>query len=57
MLSWALIFLTLALVSVALDFGGLAGAAAGTAKIVSYVVQVLLVISGLMSALRGRPPV
>ena len=57
MLRWALVFLILALISAALGFGGIAGAAAGIAEILFYVFLVLLVISALFGALRGRPPV
>jgi len=45
-----------ALISAALGFGGIAGAATGIAKILFFVFVVLFVISMLMQALRGRPP-
>ncbi|MBN8627191.1 MAG: DUF1328 domain-containing protein, partial [Planctomycetes bacterium] len=36
MLSWALTFLVIALIAAALGFGGIAGTAAGIAKIVFF---------------------
>jgi uncharacterized membrane protein YtjA (UPF0391 family) len=57
MLSWALIFLVVALVAGVLGFAGIAGAAAGIAKILFLVFLVLFVISLIMHAVRGRGPV
>ncbi|GIV77642.1 DUF1328 domain-containing protein [Litorilinea aerophila] len=45
MLRWALIFLIVALVAAALGFGGIAGAAAGIAKILFWVFVALFIIS------------
>jgi uncharacterized membrane protein YtjA (UPF0391 family) len=56
MLSWALTFLVLALVAGILGFGVVSGAAAGIAKILFFVFLVLLVVSALSRALRGKTP-
>ncbi|QTH71389.1 DUF1328 family protein [Pseudoalteromonas xiamenensis] len=45
MLSWAVTFLILALIAAALGFGGIAGAAAGMAKILFFIFVILTVIS------------
>lgn len=57
MLFWALTFFILAIVSAAMGFGGIAGAAAGIAKILFFIFVILLVVSAIVGALRGRPPV
>jgi uncharacterized membrane protein YtjA (UPF0391 family) len=56
MLSWALTFLILALVAGFLGFFGLAGLAAGIAKVLLFAFLVLFLISALPGALRGRAP-
>ena len=56
MLSWALTFLVIALISAALGFGGVAGTAAGIAKIVFFLFLVFFVISLIMGR-RGGPVV
>jgi len=56
MLRWALIFFVLAIVAAALGFGGIAGAAAGIAQLLFFVFLVLLLVSVLIGALRGRSP-
>lgn len=56
MLQWSLIFLVVALISAALGFSGVAGAATGIAKILFFVFLALLVISMIAQALRGKPP-
>src|ERR1700685_1259586 len=56
MLSWALTFLILALVAGFLGFFGLAGLAAGIAKILLFAFLILFLISALSGALRGRAP-
>ncbi len=56
MLSWALIFLVIALIAGLLGFAGIAGAAAGIAKILFYIFLVLLVVSLIMHLARGRAP-
>jgi uncharacterized membrane protein YtjA (UPF0391 family) len=45
MLSWAITFLVVALIAAVLGFGGIAGTAAGIAKILFAVFLVLFVIS------------
>jgi uncharacterized membrane protein YtjA (UPF0391 family) len=55
MLSWALTFLIIALIAMALGFGGIAGAATGIAKILFFVFLALFLISILVPRL--RPPV
>ena len=56
MLSWALAFLVIALISAALGFGGLAGAASSVAQILFFVFLVLFVISLVAGGIR-RPTV
>ncbi len=50
MLKWAIIFAVIALIAAGLGFGGVAGAAAGIAKILFFVflaVCVILLIAGV----------
>jgi uncharacterized membrane protein YtjA (UPF0391 family) len=54
MLGWALLFAILALVCALLGFGGLAGAFVGIAKILFFIFLILLVVSFVIRALRGR---
>ncbi|MFD1695878.1 DUF1328 domain-containing protein [Roseibium aestuarii] len=54
MLSWALLFLVVALVAAALGFGGIAGTAVGIAKLIFFVAIALFIISALAHAIRGR---
>ena len=54
MFSWALTFFIIALVAAVLGFGGLAGAAAGIAKIIFFGAIILLVVSMLTGGFRGR---
>lgn len=56
MLSWALMFFIIALIAAGLGFGGVAGAAAGIAKILFFVFLVLFVVS-LLGGLVRRPVV
>ena len=56
MLSWALTFLILALIAGVLGFGVVAGTAAYIAKILFVVFLILLVVSALSRALRGKTP-
>jgi len=53
MFRWGIIFLVMALIAAALGFGGLAGTAAGAAKIVFIVGIVLFLVSLFMG--RRRP--
>ena len=50
---WGIIFLVIALIAAALGFGGLAGTAAGAAKIV-FVVGIILFLVSLFTG-RKRP--
>lgn len=57
MLGWAIFFFIVALVAAGLGFGGIAGAAAGIAKLLFVVFVVLFVGTLLVSLIRGgRPP-
>lgn len=49
MFRWGIIFLVIALIAAALGFGGLAGTAAGAAKIVFVVGIVLFLVSLFMA--------
>ncbi|EDO3643595.1 DUF1328 domain-containing protein [Salmonella enterica] len=53
MFRWGIIFLVIALIAAALGFGGLAGTAAGAAKIVFVVGIALFLVSLFMG--RKRP--
>ena len=53
MFRWGIIFLVIALIAAALGFGGLAGTAAGAAKIV-FVVGIILFLESLFMG-RKRP--
>ena len=53
MFRWGIIFLVIALIAAALGFGGLAGTAAGAAKIVFVVGIILFLVSLFMG--RKRP--
>lgn len=50
MFRWGIIFLVIALIAAALGFGGLAGTAAGAAKIVFVVGIILFLVSLLQDA-------
>ena len=56
MLGWALTFFILALIAAVLGFTEIAGAMAGVAQILFFVFLVLLVVSLLAGAFRGRRP-
>lgn len=56
MLSWSLTFLVIALIAGFLGFTDVAGAFADIARIFFYIFLVLLVISALFGAIRGKPP-
>lgn len=55
MLNWALTFLVVALIAAVFGFGGIAGTAAGMAKVLFFVFLCLFVISLVIPRL--RPPV
>ncbi|MEO5916790.1 MAG: DUF1328 domain-containing protein [Luteolibacter sp.] len=54
MLNWTLTFLVLALIAGLLGFTSIAGAAASIAQILFFAFVILLLVSALSSALRGR---
>jgi uncharacterized membrane protein YtjA (UPF0391 family) len=54
MLHYAIIFFVVALIAAVLGFGGIAGAAAGVAKILFFVFLILFVVSLVVGR---RPPV
>ena len=54
MLYWALMFLVVALIAAAFGFGGIAGAAAGIAKILFFVFLVLFIGSLIMGLVNRR---
>ena len=54
MLKWALIFAVIALVAGALGFGGMAGAAAGMAKILFFLFVAGFVIFLALGVMAGR---
>ena len=56
MLGWALTFLIIALIAAVLGFGGIAGFAVETAKIIFFVAIILFVISAVVALIRGRSP-
>jgi uncharacterized membrane protein YtjA (UPF0391 family) len=54
MFSWALTFFIIALIAAIFGFGGIAGAAAGIAKIIFFGAVVLLIVAMLTGGFRGR---
>ena len=54
MLSWALLFLVVAIVAAVLGFGGIAGTAVSIAKLIFFVAIALFLISAVAHAIRGR---
>lgn len=53
MLKWAIIFAVISLIAAALGFGGIAGAAAGIAKVLFFIflaIFVVLLIAGILAA-------
>ena len=57
MLRWTILFLVIAVISAIFGFTGIAGAATDIARTLFFIFLVLLVISAIASAFRGRPPV
>jgi uncharacterized membrane protein YtjA (UPF0391 family) len=57
MLSWALLFLVIALIAALFGFGGIAGGAATIAQVLFFIFLVLFVVSLIANAVRGRGPV
>ncbi len=54
MLNWAITFLVIALIAAVFGFGGIAGTAAGMAKVLFFVFLVLFLVSFVVPRL--RPP-
>jgi len=54
MLSWAILFLIVALVAAVLGFGGIAGTAVSIAKLIFFVAIALFLISAVLHLVRGR---
>ena len=54
MLNWAITFLVIALIAAVFGFGGIAGTAAGMAKILFFVFIILFLVSFIVPRL--RPP-
>jgi len=59
MFSWAVTFFILAVIAGILGFGGLAGTFAGAAKLLFVAFVILLIVSAVVNAIRGKnnPPV
>ncbi|HUR58861.1 MAG TPA: DUF1328 domain-containing protein [Opitutaceae bacterium] len=57
MLRWTLLFLVIALIAGVFGFTGIAGASTDIARTLFFVFLVLLIISAIVSAFKGRPPV
>jgi uncharacterized membrane protein YtjA (UPF0391 family) len=55
MLHWAVVFLVVALIAAVFGFGGIAGTAAGFAKVLFFVFLIMFVVSLLFG--RTRTPV
>jgi uncharacterized membrane protein YtjA (UPF0391 family) len=56
MLSWAILFLVIAIIAAILGFTGIAAGFAVIAKWIFIVFIVLFLIAAIGNALRGRPP-
>jgi uncharacterized membrane protein YtjA (UPF0391 family) len=56
MLGWAIFFFIVAIVAAAFGFGGIAGMAAGIAKLLFVVFLVLFLATLVVTLLRGRRP-
>jgi len=56
LLGWVVTFLVIALIAAALGFGGVAGVAVETAKIVFFVAVILFAVSAIVGLARGRTP-
>ena len=56
MLGWAIGFFIIALLAALFGFGGIAGAAAGIAKLIFFGFLVLAVLSLAVGLVRGRSP-
>ncbi|MET1255826.1 DUF1328 domain-containing protein [Aliikangiella maris] len=56
MLGWIVTFLVVAIIAGLLGFGGIAGTAAGIAKILFFIFMALFLISGIFRLLTGKTP-
>jgi uncharacterized membrane protein YtjA (UPF0391 family) len=56
MLSWAVVFLVIALVAALFGFGGIAMAAAGIAKVLFFLFVSIFVVTFMMGLMRRRRP-
>ncbi len=56
MLGWALTFFIIAIIAAVFGFGGIAASAVGIAKIIFFIAIVLLLLSLIANAVRGRGP-
>jgi uncharacterized membrane protein YtjA (UPF0391 family) len=56
MLSWAVLFLVIAIIAAIFGFGGIAGTAAGIAQVLFYIFIAIFIISLLVGLARGRRP-
>ncbi len=54
MLKWALIYAVVALIAGALGFGGIAGAAAGIAKLLFFIFLAAVVVFALLGVFAGN---
>ncbi len=57
MLRLAILFLIIALIAAIFGFGNIVAAATSIAKILFFIFLVLFLLSAVVHALRGRPPV
>lgn len=57
MLRWTLFFLVIAILAGVFGFTGIAGTATDIARTLFFIFLVLLIISAIISAFKGRPPV
>jgi uncharacterized membrane protein YtjA (UPF0391 family) len=55
MLTWAIVFLVIALIAAVLGFGGIAGASVGIAKILFFVFIAIFLISLIAGLVRRGP--
>ena len=56
MLRWTLLFLVIAIFAGVFGFTGIAGTATDIARTLFFIFLVLLIISAIISAFKGRPP-
>jgi uncharacterized membrane protein YtjA (UPF0391 family) len=56
MLSWAITFFVLALIAAVFGFTGIAGTAAGIAKVLLFLFVIGFIVSLILHGRRGGPP-